>query len=202
MPITQRLLALPDPADHAGQRPACLLFADVAGSTALAHRLPLSQYAALMADLVQVLLLHFEMHRGQVLQHQGDAVVCLWEAGDVPAALLAAVQAHDRAARLELSAALGVRLELRVGLAYGDVIMKRLLGTDSAYGLPTNLAQRLSRAAQPGETLVCPQVLALAPELVAEARPAVALPGFEMVQTIYRVQGRPAVGRRSRMKTG
>jgi adenylate cyclase len=206
-PSPQHLLALPDPADRAGQRPACVLFADVVGSTRLAHQLPLSQYAALMTDLVQVLLLHFEVNHGQVLQHQGDAVVCLWAARDAEHALVAALQAHQRAARLELAAAVGARLKLRVGLAFGDVLIKRLLGTESAYGLPTNLAQRLSRAAQPGETLICPQLLAHLPvtsdlSVLAEACPVGPLPGFEMLETVYRVQSPQPTQVKLRMKTG
>ena len=117
---------------------------DLVGSTRLARRLPLPHYMALMTDLIQILILHFEAHGGQVLQHQGDAVVCMFTPAQVPQALQSALDAHTRAAQLQLAELLGEKLRLRVGLAVGEV----LTGPVGRHG------QRLRAAGQSGAAAV------------------------------------------------
>lgn len=153
-------LLLPLPTRQGHHRPACLVMVDLVGSTRLAHELPLEHYAALMGEFVQVLILSFEARGGGVLQHQGDAVLALWPADRTGAAVTAALGAHERAARLGLAGALGVRLRVRAGAALGPVVTGPVGGQPSAYGLPVNLARRLCDAAAPGETLVCASVAA------------------------------------------
>ncbi|EYB68077.1 guanylate cyclase [Deinococcus phoenicis] len=148
-------LLLPLPARASEHQSACLVMADLVGSTLLAHRLPLENYAALMAEFVQVLILSFEARGGQVLQHQGDAVLALWPAPRSGQGVRAALETHERAARLGLAGVLGVQLQVRAGVAVGPVITGMVGGQLSAYGLPVNYARRLCDAAAPGETLVC-----------------------------------------------
>ncbi|GAA5535028.1 adenylate/guanylate cyclase domain-containing protein [Deinococcus aluminii] len=151
-------LLLPLPARDREHQAACLVMVDLVGSTRLAHQLPLETYAALMAEFVQVLILSFEARGGQVLQHQGDAVLALWPSARTGFGVTAALEAHERAVRLGLAGALGVQLEVRAGVALGLVITGLVGGQLSAYGLPVNYARRLCDAATPGETLVCDQV--------------------------------------------
>ena len=158
--MTTLLLPPAPPGAPSARRPVCAVVVDLVGSTSLAHRLPLEHYTALMGELMQVLYLHLEMLRGHVLQHQGDAVICLWDIDDTPYALEAALTAHARAASLGLAQLLGEDLQLRCGVACGEVMMGVIGGIEAAYGLPVNLARRLCDAAAPGETLVCASVVA------------------------------------------
>lgn len=185
--MPERLLPLPDPLQPPALHGACLLVADLVGSTRLARRLPIHQYVALMTELIQLLILHFEAHGAQVLQHQGDAVVCIWPPSRAAQAVLAAQQSHGRAARLNLAALLGEELRLRVGLAVGEVISGPVGGLPSAYGLPVNLARRLCSAANPGETLTCPALPQYAPGVLVAEREVTALAGFEDLGLVYRV---------------
>lgn len=155
------------------------MMVDLVGSTLLAQGLPLEIYAALMAEFVQVLILSAEALGGRVLQHQGDAVVALWSAEQAQWGMWAALDAHERAARLGLAGALGVQLQLRAGVALGPVIMGMVGGQLSAYGLPVNYARRLCDAASPGETLVCDQVARQHVDgALLAARPLPPLQGF------------------------
>ncbi|MEW6420846.1 MAG: adenylate/guanylate cyclase domain-containing protein [Deinococcota bacterium] len=172
-------LLLPLPARQNSHQSACLVMVDLVGSTRLAHALPLEYYAALMAEFVQVLILSFEVRGGQVLQHQGDAVLGLWPASQTAQGVLAALESHERAARLRLASELGLQLEVRAGVAVGAVIPGLVGGQPSAYGLPVNYARRLCDAAVPGETLVCEVAAAQRsiPGLLV-ARPLPPLHGF------------------------
>ncbi|MFC3831356.1 MULTISPECIES: adenylate/guanylate cyclase domain-containing protein [Deinococcus] len=172
-----KLLPLPDP--PADTTVACLVLVDLVGSTELAHRLPIQNYMALMTEFVQVMILSLEARGAQVLQHQGDAVLAYWDARHTADACGAALDAHDRAARLSLAELLGVNLRLRSGVAVGEVLTGMVGGQRSAYGLPVNYARRLCDAAGAGETLVCGQVAAMQlPGLLREARAPLALQGF------------------------
>ena len=156
--MTTLLLPPSPPGAPSTRRPVCAVVVDLVGSTSLAHRLPLEHYTALMGELMQVLYLHLEMLRGHVLQHQGDAVICLWDIEDTPYALEAALTAHARAAGLGLAQLLGEELHLRCGVACGEVMMGVIGGIEAAYGLPVNLARRLCDAGQRGWTLTCSTV--------------------------------------------
>ncbi|WP_051935454.1 adenylate/guanylate cyclase domain-containing protein [Deinococcus sp. YIM 77859] len=195
-------LLLPLPAPQGEHLSACLVMVDLVGSTVLAHRLPLEHYAALMAEFVQLLILSFEARRGQVLQHQGDAVLALWSAAHTSEAVRAALEAHERAARLGLAGLLGVRLQVRAGVALGPVITGPVGGQPSAYGLPVNYARRLCDAAAPGETLVCERVAQQrAEDLRMIGRSLPPLRGFGPECRAYTVQSSPALVL-SPMKTG
>lgn len=199
-------LLLPLPAQPPDPQVACLVLADLVGSTRLAHVLPLGHYAALMAEFVQVLILSFEVRGGQVLQHQGDAVLALWPGAHAAQGVTAALEAHERTARLGLAGALGLALEVRAGVAVGAVIRGPVGGQASAYGLPVNYARRLCDAAAAGETLVCEAAarasLTVGPQ---QARPLPPLRGFSAECRAYRVslplRALPA-GAAGRMKTG
>ncbi|ADV66246.1 adenylate/guanylate cyclase domain-containing protein [Deinococcus maricopensis] len=180
------LLLPSSPGAPSARRPVCAVVVDLAGSTSLAHRLPLEHYTAVMGELMQVLYLHLEMLRGHVLQHQGDAVICLWDIEDTPYALEAALTAHARAADLSLARLLGEHLQLRCGVACGEVMMGVIGGIEAAYGLPVNLARRLCDAGQRGWTLTCANTPLYAPH--AELTPSDPLPlrGFPEPCLSYR----------------
>jgi adenylate cyclase len=184
---------LPLPSVPADTRWACIVLVDLVGSTELAHRLSLQAYTALMTEFVQLMILSFEARGGQVLQHQGDAVLAYWEAEDTVSACHAALEAHDRAARLSLAGLLGVNLRLRAGVALGEVITSEVGGQRSAYGLPVNYARRLCDAAGVGETLVCGHVSALTlPGVIQTPHAPLNLQGFGPACEAVHLRLRPA----------
>gem|GEM_PF-2469099 len=187
----ERLLPFPDPPSSADLHGACILVADLVGSTRLLRTLPLGQYVALMTELIQLLILHFEAHGAQVLQHQGDAVVCMWPPEASGRAVQAALESHVRAADLSLATLLGLQLQLRVGLAVGEVISGPVGGMLSAYGMPVNLARRLCSTALPGETLTCPAMRALVPGVALAERQVRNLAGFEDFRSVWTVLAGP-----------
>ncbi|MFC5850208.1 adenylate/guanylate cyclase domain-containing protein [Deinococcus petrolearius] len=151
-------LLLPLSSSPAVTRQACFVMVDLVGSTSLAQQLPVGHYAALMTEFVQLLFLSFEACGGHILQHQGDAVLAFWPEEQAEQAVLAALGAHGRAARLGLAGALGLSLRLRAAVTAGEVVTGPIGGQLSAYGLPVNFARRLCGGAQPGQTLVCQTV--------------------------------------------
>lgn len=185
--MNERLLPFPDPPSPPDLHGACILVADLVGSTRLLRTLPLGQYVALMTELIQLLILHFEAHGAQVLQHQGDAVVCMWPPEASERAVRAALESHARAADLGIATLLGQHLQLRVGLAVGEVISGPVGGMMSAYGMPVNLARRLCSTALPGETLTCPSMRALVPGVALAERQVHNLAGFEDFRTVWTV---------------
>ncbi len=182
MTIPLPLLTLPP-----ARREVSVLFVDVVGSTRLAQQLSLELYGALMAETLQVLILCCASYGGEVLQHQGDAVVAIWPSFEATSALQAAVQAHLRAAKVGLAARLGVRLSVRAGVASGAVLLGSVGGSLTAHGLPVNLARRLCDAGRGGDTLVCGETLALTPGCAVEALPNLALRDFPVCAGVARL---------------
>ena len=150
-------------APSSARQDVCVMFADVVGSTRLAHGLPLETYSALMTELLQVLFLGCAARGGEVLQHQGDAVVAIWSSDQAAYALEAASESHVRVQNLSAARQLGLKLQLRIGVASGEVILGTVGGSLTAYGLPMNLARRLCDATTAGGTLTCGYTQALVP---------------------------------------
>lgn len=195
--MKDQLLPLPGPQDHA--TPACLVLVDLVGSTRMAQNLELSSYMALMQEFVQVMILTLEARGGQVLQHQGDAVLAWWPAEQAAQACAAAQEAHERAARLVLAGHLGQQLRLRAGISSGAVLMGIVGGQLSAYGLPVNYARRLCDAALAGQTLICDAVRQQAPQLLTTPCPPLDLAGFGPCCTAHRLLSLPALGTRMKV---
>ena len=151
------------PHESAPTRRVCAVFTDLVDSTGLACTLPLAQFTTLMTELLQVLMLHTEARGGWALSQHGDGLLSLWNESDTAFAVSAAMEAHGRAARLGLARRLGLKLQLRAGLACGEVMLGDLGRETTAYGLPLILARRLCDAGAPGETLVCATARALVP---------------------------------------
>ncbi|PYE50016.1 adenylate/guanylate cyclase domain-containing protein [Deinococcus yavapaiensis] len=147
----------------------CALFADVVGSTRLSQTLPLEAYYEVMVEAVQLLILSCAANGGDVLQHQGDSVLALWDARHTPHALEAAFALHDRLGRLVVAKQRGLHLQLHAGVACGEVIFGEIVGARSAYGTPLNLARRLCDLATPGEILLCEETTRRVPPTLVDA---------------------------------
>ncbi len=137
-----------------------VLFADVAGFTALSEARDPEEMHGLMDRFFQLVLDEVHRTEGTVNQFLGDGVMALFGA---PVALENAPHRALRSA-LAIQAALselakeGSPLPLRIGIHAGPVVVGRI-GDDlrmdyTAVGDTTNLAARLQQLARPGEILV------------------------------------------------
>ena len=120
-----------------------ILYADVAGYSRLTgddeegtHRL-LSAY-------LDVITATIEKHSGRTVHFAGDAVLA--DFGSVVDALACAVEAQRELRKRNEGLPEERRLQFRIGLNLGDVIVDR----DDIYGDGVNIAARLEGLAQPG----------------------------------------------------
>jgi class 3 adenylate cyclase/tetratricopeptide (TPR) repeat protein len=155
--------ALPaaSPADEV-RKTVTILFCDVTGSTQLGEQLDPESLRKVMARYFDAMRAEIELHGGTVEKFIGDAVMAVF---GIPSLheddALRAVRAADgmreslETLNKDLERDFGVRLESRIGLNTGEV----LVGPGSAdFGRVTgdavNTAARLETAAQPGEVLI------------------------------------------------
>lgn len=141
-----------------------VLFADLAGSTALGEQLDPEDVRAVQTELFELVNAQVEHHGGVTEKFIGDAILAVF---GVP-------QAHEDDAERAVRAALGIReafpafaarvrdthgvgVGLRIGVNTGDVIASRegaARGEMIVTGDAVNVAARLQQLAEPGEVLV------------------------------------------------
>ena len=141
-----------------------VLFADVAGSTALAERLDPEEMHDIIDRCFRLLVEPVHYYEGTVNQFTGDGIMALFGAP------IAHEDAPERAVRagLEMQAAVrqfaatlehrGIDFQIRIGIHTGPVVVGAI-GDDlrmdyTAIGDTTNLSARLQTAARPGTVLV------------------------------------------------
>ena len=142
-----------------------VLFADVAGFTALSERLDPEDVHDIMDRCFRILTDEVHRYEGTINQYTGDGIMALFGAPiaheDAPErAVRAALGAQASLRRLgdELRAERHIDLQMRMGLNSGPVVVGKI-GDDlrmdyTAVGDTTNLAARLQAAAAPGGILV------------------------------------------------
>ena len=140
------------------RRIVTVLFADVAGSTALGEaldpedlRVLLGRYYSIARDVVGA-------HGGTVEKFIGDAVMAVFglrraHGDDAVRAISAALELRDR---VRSDARLGDRMPIRLGVNTGDVVASRAGGDNDflVTGDAVNIAARLQQAAAPWSILV------------------------------------------------
>jgi class 3 adenylate cyclase len=138
-----------------------VLFADVAGSTALGERVDPESMRRVMGRYFDEMRAILERHGGTVEKFIGDAVMAVFgiplvHDDDPLRAVRAAVEMREGLATLnaELEAQWGVRLDVRMGLNTGEVVAGGLDASTYATGDAINIASRLQNAARPGEILI------------------------------------------------
>jgi class 3 adenylate cyclase/tetratricopeptide (TPR) repeat protein len=216
----------PDQNHHIGsvtsdgeRRQLAVMFADLAGFTALGRELDAEEVHALLERFFGRVDHIVEEHGGRVDKHIGDCVMAVFGApvahgNDVERAVSAALTIRD--AMPKLSAELGRPIRVHIGVAGGQVVAS---GTGSAShreytvtGDTVNLASRLTDAAAPGEVLISETVWrALAERLDCNEVGALALEGFAEPVRAWRLRDlqpaapavhgnrSPFVGRRSEL---
>jgi len=148
------------PSQSAGsseRRPITVLFADLAGSTAIAERMDPEDWTALVGRALACMSHSVESYGGKVARLMGDGVLAFFGAP------VAHEDDPERAVRCGLEMIqeieeLGSDLRVRVGVNTGPVVVG-VVGTDTAHeytamGDAVNVASRMQSAARPGSVLV------------------------------------------------
>lgn len=153
------------PAVTSERRPITVVFADIAGSTAIAERLDPEDWTALVGDAFGCMNATIERYGGTIARLMGDGVLAFFGApvaheDDPERAVrcgLDMVRAiDDLAAKHHVQGAGDLRV--RVGINTGQVVVG-LVGTDTAHeytamGDAVNVAARMQGSARPGSVLV------------------------------------------------
>src|SRR4051812_8088642 len=178
-----------DPPTEAGERKlATMLFADLVGSTALTVGRDPEDVRATLARYFEVARAAVAEHGGTVEKFIGDAVMAVFGVpaahGDDPdRAVAAALALRDRVG------ALPGELELRVGVATGEVLALGT-GTDlSVTGEAVNAAARVQQAAAPGQVLVDRRTASACRAVTLAAATAVPAKGFADPLEVYEATG-------------
>jgi len=133
---------------------ATIVFADLVGSTELGGSQDPERTRALLDRFYDAMAGEIERAGGTVEKFVGDAVMAVFGA---PAALEdhAERALHAALAMLNRTRELDERLELRIGVNTGEVVVGRAReGSSFVTGDPVNVAARLEQGAAPGEILV------------------------------------------------
>src|SRR5206468_10818962 len=133
---------------------ATVLFADLVGSTSYADAEDPERTRVLLERFYDAMAGEIERAGGTVEKFVGDAVMAVFGA---PAALEdhAERALHAALAMLHRTRELDERLELRIGVNTGEVVVGRAReGSSFVTGDPVNVAARLEQGAAPGEILV------------------------------------------------
>src|SRR4051794_1741555 len=181
-----------DPPTEAGERKlATMLFADLVGSTALTvGRDP--------EDVRATLERYFAVARAAVLEHGGTVEKFI---GDAVMAVFGVPAAHgddpDRAVATALAlrdrvAALPGGLELRVGVATGEVLALGSGADLSVTGEAVNAAARVQQAAAPGQVLVDRRTASACRAAAIGAAIAVPAKGFAEALEVHEATGAEA----------
>jgi adenylate cyclase len=167
-PVTATRPASPRPTEAAAdadRRPVSVLFADLAGFTALGETLDPEDVRAFQDDLFREMSEAVEDEGGFVEKFVGDAVMAMFGAptaheDDPERALRAALAMHARMTGLNATwePRLGRLLALHVGVNTGPVVAGTLgaaaTGAYAVTGDTVNTAARMQSAAPAGQTLV------------------------------------------------
>lgn len=144
-----------------------VLFADIAGNTALHQRLGDAAAVRLIQDLVGRMTVLVAEHGGRVIKSDGDDILAVFErpqaaADAANAAVALQLAAHDRG------------LALYVGMHCGTVEFREVLGRPDVLGQAVNLAARLHKLVPdaPGHIFLAAECRAgLPPELASRTEP-------------------------------
>jgi class 3 adenylate cyclase len=147
---------------EAERRQLTVLFCDLVGSTALAARLDPEDLRDIMGAYQRCAAAVVERFEGHVAKYLGDGVLAYFgwpraHEDDAERSVRAGLALVEAIARLEPQAA--VRLQARVGIATGLVVVGDLIGDDEAQeravvGEVPNLAARLQALAAPGSVVI------------------------------------------------
>jgi len=180
------------------RRQVTVLFADIAGYTALSSQRDAEDVHTLLSAYFDIADGAIRNHGGTIDKHIGDAVMAVFGApvahtDDPLRAILAALEIHSRLAELSEP------IQVHIGIASGEVVAS---GTGSdAYreytvtGSTVNLASRLDGLAGNGETYVNDAVYeAVAASVVGQHKGEFEVKGFDTPVSVWSIEGRRTGG--------
>lgn len=126
------------------RRLAAILVADIVSYSRLMHRDEETTHARVTTLLTKVVMPAIATHGGRVVKNTGDGFLA--EFPSAVDAVRSAVQFQDRVFELTIDDAEEDRIQFRVGINIGDVIV----GTHDIFGDDVNIAARLEALAEPG----------------------------------------------------
>lgn len=183
------------------RRQVTVLFCDLAGSTALSNHLDPEDYRWIMSRYHETVVAAVQRFDGFVQQLQGDGVVAYFgypiaHEHEADRAIRAALAIVDAMAQLDVGSA--QRLQTRIGVASGLVVVSHVLAKDkAAVGETPNLAQRMQTVAEPGEIVVSERTKNLASGAFEyEDGGTHALKGIPGLQRVWKVMGLSAAASR------
>jgi len=183
------------------RRQVTVLFCDLVGSVSLSTRLDPEELRAVIAGYHAAAIRAIQRFEGYVAQIQGDGVLAyfgypLAHEGEAERAVRAALAVVEEVRVLPPVA--GERLEVRLGIASGLVVVSHILAADrTAVGETPNLAHRLQSSARPGEIIVSERTRELAGGAFEyEDLGLHALKGIAGETRLWRVVGSSAVANR------
>jgi len=190
----------PIPADgvsgQAERRQLTVMFCDLVGSTALGARLDPEELREVIGAYHRCVATVVERAGGFVAKYMGDGVLAYFgypraDEHDAERAVRAGLALVEAVA--ELDAAAGARLQARVGIATGLVVVGDLIGRGAAQeqavvGETPNLAARLQALAAPGTVVIAPSTRRLTGGLFHyEDLGAVEIKGLAAPVAVWRV---------------
>jgi class 3 adenylate cyclase len=179
------------------RRQVTVLFADLAGYTALTNELDPEEILALLERFFDRVDWIVKEHGGHIDRHIGDCVMAIFGApmahgNDAERAIRAALAIRE--AIPELSARLGRPLGVHIGVAGGQVVASGIGNVShreyTVTGDTVNLASRLTDAAVAGEILISERVRrALADRLDCLEAGSLMIKGFAEPVRAWRLRG-------------
>jgi class 3 adenylate cyclase/predicted ATPase len=150
-----------DTAGTAERRQLTVMFCDLVGSTALSARLDLEDLREVIAAFHRAVTAIVAESGGFVARYMGDGVLVYFgypqaHEDDAQRAVRAGLSAIEAVPRLDVGS---VKLQARVGIATGLVVVGELIGEGSSQeqsvvGETPNLAARLQALAEPGTVVI------------------------------------------------
>ncbi len=146
--------------DEAERRQLTVMFCDLVGSTALSAWLDpedllrvMNSYQDCIHEVVEV------RYQGMIAQRMGDGALIYFgypsaQEDDAERAVRAGLALVDAIAKVRTH--VGVGLQVRIGIATGELLIRETQAEQKAFGEPPNVAARLQALAEPGKVLICP----------------------------------------------
>src|SRR6202048_3196729 len=152
----------PAPRDSAERRPLTVMFCDLVGSSALSARLDPEDLRAVIGAYHACIAEVIARNEGVIARYMGDGVLAYFgypqaHEDDAEQATRAGLALVDAVANLQTD--IGAKLQVRVGIATGMVVVGDLTGEGAAkeqavIGETPNLAARLQALAEPDTVLI------------------------------------------------
>ena len=135
------------------RRLTAILAADVVGYSSLMEKDEAGTYARLKAGRQELFEPEIHRHHGRIFKLMGDGMMA--EFGSIVDAVECAVALQRGLAQRNSSLPAAERIEVRIGVNLGDVIVEG----DDRYGDGVNIAARLEQIADPGSVFVSGKVV-------------------------------------------